>query len=85
VTGCAGFIGSNLADRLLAVGQLAVPEEINDLFERGFFGEGVDVIAEIAEDAAVAVDETDFRRSSDYAFETCSCCGRHKLWFSLPL
>ena len=39
-------------------GQLAVPKQPDDFFERGVFGQRMDVIAAIAEDARVAIDVT---------------------------
>src|SRR5439155_15125353 len=56
--------------QLLPAGQSPLPQEIDDLLERGVGHEIVDVEAAIEQAALVTVDEADFRGGNDDVLET---------------
>ncbi len=55
------------------VGQLAVPQQVDDFFKRRMLGQRVDVVSLIAQDSGVAIDETNIRLGSNNPFETRLC------------
>jgi hypothetical protein len=52
-----------------------VPEEINHLFKRGVFGQGMNVKALVTQDSTIPVNETDVRLGGNNSFESrlCDC------------
>ena len=50
--------------------QVTFPEEPDDLLEGGVFGQGVDVVAAVAENARVAIDITNLGLAGDNAFKS---------------
>src|SRR3989441_4796141 len=61
--------GLDVRVEILAAGQVAVPEEIDDLLERGGPDQVVDVVAAVEQPPFPPVDETDLRSRDDDVFE----------------
>jgi hypothetical protein len=53
-----------------------MPEQIDDLFESRMLSEGVDVVALVAEDSEISVNETNVGLGCDDALES-RLCNRH--------
>jgi hypothetical protein len=55
------------------LGQPAVPEEEDNLFENGVVREGVNIVTAVAQDTQVSVDVANFRFARNDAFEPSHC------------
>jgi hypothetical protein len=55
-------------------GQPAIPKKKDDFFENRIFGQGMDVVAAVAEDALKSVDVAEFAFAGDYAFQSTRSC-----------
>ena len=66
------------------LGQPSIPQQEDDFFKGGIFGQRVDVVATVAQDTRVAVDVTDLGLAGDHAFQTRCCCA-HLFQFLSPI